>query len=364
MPLALTPRLLRRGLELFAVISVAGVMIALLIYGGGIAGLLRPFLHLHWGWMLIGLVLASMDWVGGGVRLWLPARQVHSGVRLRDMVLASGMGAWGAYLTPFQSGASPLMVWSMRRAGVRLPEAMTSVFITFVATVIFFAVAGPLVIALGVGRSLAAHGLVLGVTLYDLFKASLTLFGVLGVVMVIALVFPRRLRNLFHALAVRLGRHSPRLEARMEMLTAGIDRAHECMVAFGSPRGLATLLLAVLLSGPSHANKLLAGFVTLRALGIPANFYDILLIQTLITFLLYFAPTPGGSGIAEVTAAAVMTIFVPRDLLPTYTLIWRFINSYATVMVGTVLFWSWLRKGLVGREESVSALTDIPARGA
>src|SRR5437762_11215538 len=36
--------------------------------------------------------------------------------------------------------------------------------------------------------------------------------------------------------------------------------------------------------------------------------------------------------------------------LPLYALIWRFINSYATVITGSLLFWYWLRRGLVGRE--------------
>jgi len=37
-----------------------------------------------------------------------------------------------------------------------------------------------------------------------------------------------------------------------------------------------------------------------------------------------------------------------------YTLLWRFINSYATVITGSLLFWYWLRSGLVGREEAVN----------
>ena len=129
------------------------------------------------------------------------------------------------------------------------------------------------------------------------------------------------------------------------------------MVAFGSRRGLVALLWAILLSGPSHANKLLAGYVAMRALGLPAHFVDILLVQTFISFLLYFAPTPGASGLAEVLSLAVMSIYVPRALLPSYTLLWRFINSYATVFVGSLLFWRWLRSGLVGREEAVGAET-------
>ena len=354
MALALTPRLLRRGLELFAVISLVGV-VGLLVYGDNFSAFVAALLGLRWRWLVVGFGLSAMDWLGGGTRLWVVARHVHPGVRWRDMVISGGMSAWGAYLTPFQTGAGPMMMWTMRRAGVRLPEAVTSTFMTFVATVIFFAVAGPLAIIFGAGRSLAQHGVVLGITLYDLFKTSLGIFVLIGIVMAFAMFFPRVLRDVVHWLAARLQHRSRRVAARIDHLREGIDRAHDCMVAFGSPGGLVALLWAVILSAPSHANKLLAGYVAMRALGLPAHFVDVLLVQTFISFLLYFAPTPGASGLAEVLSVAVMSIYVPRVLLPSYTLIWRFINSYTTVFVGSLLFWHWLRSGLVGREETVGA---------
>src|SRR5881397_1906019 len=210
MALALTPRLLRRGLELFAAISLGGVALLVAYYlirfGDRVDVFLTPFLRLHWGWVPVGLVLASMDWFGGGLRLWVCTRYVYPGVRLRDMILAGGMGAWGAYLTPFQSGSSPMSIWVMRRAGVRLPEALTSVFITFVATVAFFGIAGPLAIWLGAGRSLQQHGMVLGITLYGLFKTSLTLFGLIGAVMLVAIFFPSALHRWLQKLAARVAR--------------------------------------------------------------------------------------------------------------------------------------------------------------
>src|SRR5437762_423967 len=215
MALALTPRLLRRSLELFAIISLAGVVVVLAVYGENVQAVARALLHLHWGWIVVGLGLASMDWAGGGTRLWVVARHVHPGVRLKDMIIAGGMSAWAAYLTPFQSGAGPTMMWVMRRAGVRLPEAMTSTFMTFVATVVFFAVAGPLAIYLGAGKSLARHNIVLGITYYGLFRTSLTIFGVLGVVMLVAMLFPARLRDGVHWLAGRLERKSGRVAARL-----------------------------------------------------------------------------------------------------------------------------------------------------
>src|SRR5438046_7238916 len=354
MPLALTPRLLRRGLELVAVISLIGVAVVLVVFGENLDAVLSALAHLHWGWLVVGLGLASMDWIGGGARLWVVARHVHPGIRLRDMIVAGGMSAWAAYLMPFQTGAGPTMMWAMRRGGVRLPEAMTSTFMTFVATVVFFALAGPLAIYLGAGKSLAQHNVILGITYYGLFRTSLTIFGILGVLMLVAMLFPVWLRDAVHWLAPRLERKSRRVAARIEHLREGIDRAHECLVAFGSPKGWLALLWAVLLSAPSHANKLLAGYVALRTLGLPANFVDILLLQTFITFLLYFAPTPGSAGLAEFLSAAVMQIYVGPSELPLYALIWRFINSYATVITGSLLFWHWLRSGLVGREEAVN----------
>jgi uncharacterized membrane protein YbhN (UPF0104 family) len=130
---------------------------------------------------------------------------------------------------------------------------------------------------------------------------------------------------------------------RIEGLTQGIDEAHQSILAFNSPGGWLALAWATLLSGPSHANKLLAGYVALRAVGIQAHFVDVLLVQTLITFLLYFAPTPGASGIAELLSAAVMSsVYLPREIGPLYTLIWRSILSYFTLAFGFVVFSRWV----------------------
>src|SRR2546422_7935672 len=93
--------------------------------------------------------------------------------------------------------------------------------------------------------------------------------------MLVALGCPAWLRDAVHWLAGRLERKSHRIAARIEQLREGIDRAHECLVAFGNPKGWLALLWAVLLSGPSHANKLLAGYVALRTLGLHTNFVEI-----------------------------------------------------------------------------------------
>ncbi len=351
MAAVLTPKLLRRGFELFVVTSIVGYA-GVLLYGNNIPQFLASVGRIHWVWVLVGLGLASLDWFGGGFRLWLVTRQVHPHPPLRGMFLAGGMSAWGSYLTPFQSGAAPMMVYTMRRYGVSVPVAMTSTLMTFIATVIFFAIAGPVAILLGAGRSLGTQGNVLGLSLYDLFLASLGIFAGLGLLMVIVMVFPGLVRDLIHRLARWAGTKHQGIAARLGKLETGIDQAHASILKFNTLRGWTALFWAVIVSAPSHANKLLAGYVALRAVGIEAQFVDVLLLQVLITFLLYFAPTPGASGIAEVLSAAVMSVYVPREIVPLYTLIWRLTLSYWTIGFGAWVFSTWVRQGLKGLEDS------------
>jgi len=351
MPRLLTPKLLLRGFEVFVVASLAGFGVTLL-YGNDLPAFVSALGRLHWIWVLAGLGLASLDWIGGGLRLWVCARHIYPNPPLKGTILAGGMGAWAGYITPLNSGAGPMTMYTMRRYGVPLPVAVTATFISFVATILFFAIAGPLAVVFGAGRSLGQRGNVLGLSLFDLFLGSLTIIAAIGVLMAFVMFFPKLVRDLIHRMAEAIGRRSRRVADRLEKLRTGIDQAHESLVAFNSPRGWLALFWATILSGPSHANKLLAGYVALRALGIHANFVDILLVQTLVMFLLYFAPTPGASGVGEVLSAAVMSSYVPRELTPIYILIWRLTLSYFTIGFGFLVFSSWVRRGLRGVEET------------
>jgi hypothetical protein len=347
----LTPKILRRGFEVFLLGSLLGFG-ALLYYSNNLGAFLAAIPRIQWRWVLAGLGLASMDWIGGGLRLWVLAREIHPKPPLGGLILAGGMGAWAAYLTPFQSGNAPMTIYTMRRYGIPVPIALTLVLMSFVATVAYFGIAGPIAIFFGAGKSLGQHGVVLGISLYDLFLASLGIFLLLFGALIVLVIWPRALHVLLNKLIRFVGNRSTRVAARLTNLENGIDQVHDAMAKFNTRRGWLALFWATVISGPSHANKLLAGYVALRAIGIEAHFVDVLLLQTLITFLLYFfAPTPGGSGIAELLSAAVMSVYVPRPLTVLYTLLWRLVISYFTIIFGSIIFSSWVRHGLKGVEQ-------------
>jgi uncharacterized protein (TIRG00374 family) len=340
----LTPRLFRRGLEIFAVISLLGLA-GLLLYGSNLERFVHAILTLKLQWLLLGVGIASLDWLGGGLRLYVVARHVYPAQSLSGAILAGGLNTWAAYLTPSQTGGGPVMIYVLKRYGTPLPEATVASLMTFVATIIFFAIAGPTAVFFGAGRSLTEHG-VIGdaVDLFDLFRLSLGGFLAVGLGIVLLIAFPGMAARLAGRLRRRAaGRGRTALARKIATAEAGVDRAHAALRRFATFRGVVATLLCVILSAAAHANKLVAGFVVLKMLAIDVNFVDVVLLQTLITFLIYFAPTPGGSGLAELISAAVMSIYVPRDLTPSYILLWRVLTSYLTVGFGSLVFWRWLR---------------------
>jgi uncharacterized protein (TIRG00374 family) len=360
---ALTPRLFRRGLEIFAGISLLGLA-GLLLYGNNLERFAHAILTLKLRWLLVGVGIASLDWLGGGLRLYVVARHVYPQQSFVGAILAGGLNTWAAYLTPSQTGGGPMMIYVLKRYGTPLPEATVASLMTFVATIVFFAVAGPSAVFFGAGRSLTEHGVIGDAfDLFDLFTVSLGGFLAVGLGIVALIAFPGaapRLAGWLRRVAERRGRAA--LAAKIATAEAGVDRARAAMRRFATPRGLLATLACVLLSAAAHANKLVAGFVVLKMLGIDVNFVDVVLLQTLITFLIYFAPTPGGSGLAELISAAVMSIYVPRADTPSYILLWRVLVSYLTVGFGSLVFWRWL-KDAERRGEALTVGGDSVAPG-
>jgi uncharacterized protein (TIRG00374 family) len=343
MATSLAPRVLRRGIEVFALISVL-VFVGVLFYGNNLERFLAAMVTLHWSWVLVGLGLASLDWLGGGLRMYVLLRYLDpANATLKGCIVAAGLNAWGTLITPTQAGGAPVGIYALKRYGTPVPEGMVAHLMSFIATVLFYSVAGPTVVFLGAGRSLERHGILAGVTLRDLFQLSLGGFVTVGVVLLSLMLFPGLARRLARRLVSLLERRGGgRLANKVHALNDGIDRSHAAIVAFFRGRGWLAVGGAVLATSLTLANKLVSGYVVLRALGIRAPFVDVLLLQTLIMFLMYFAPTPGGSGLAEVLSAAVMSIYVPRALTPSYILLWRLFTSYLTIGAGSFVFYRWL----------------------
>ncbi len=82
-------------------------------------------------------------------------------------------------------------------------------------------------------------------------------------------------------------------------------------------------------------------FLCIRFLGIEASsLADVLETQLNLIFLIYFAPTPGSSGLAEGASMLMMDNIIPAGFAPFYNLLWRCTTLYLPAVAGLV-FMSW-----------------------
>ena len=82
-------------------------------------------------------------------------------------------------------------------------------------------------------------------------------------------------------------------------------------------------------------------FLCLRFLGLRASgLLDVIETQLSLIFLIYFAPTPGSSGLAEGASMLMMGGAMSAGFVPYYNLLWRCSTLYLPAIAG-LLFMLW-----------------------
>ena len=100
-------------------------------------------------------------------------------------------------------------------------------------------------------------------------------------------------------------------------------------------QGKAAFAWVCVLSSAFLFSRTLMAYLCLRFLGIEAStFGQIVELQMVVIFLVFFAPTPGSAGLAEGASMAIMSAIVPVGFAPYYNLLWRFSTAYMAALGG------------------------------
>ncbi len=102
--------------------------------------------------------------------------------------------------------------------------------------------------------------------------------------------------------------------------------------------------LAILITILLYFNKYCMQYVILLGLGLHPDIVQVISIQILIQFMIYFAPSPGGSGFAEVGISVLFSKIVPVAVVPIFTLLQRSFLLFFPAIIGAVVVISRLRK--------------------
>lgn len=257
-------------------------------------------------------------------------------VSFRANVANMFMGA----VTPAHGGAGPAQVYVYVSNGVSFPDALAVSLINMGATLIFMPLAGLLAILLmnneyvsGIVPSLLRYGF----SFFSIFLLAflLAFWKPVWVGSVIkksakflSEIFPKRKEKL-----LVWGQKSYENIARYQESCSILLRKHPLLFP------LALVMTIVL-----YLNKYVLQYVILLGLGVHTDLIQVISIQILIQFMIYFAPSPGGSGFAEVSISVLFGKIVPAAVLPVFTLLQRSFLLFFPALIGAYFVIGLLRK--------------------
>ncbi len=323
---------IRKGLNIFFGLSIASIAIIFLYADWGKS--LEAFSRVEPKFLLIALLLAVADWGGGGLRLYLLTRGLSSPVTLSTTIKAALSNTAMGAITPSQMGGGPAQVFILYKNGLPLLEAMSASLMAFVVTIVFFVISAGVITFLGVNTSIENE------TVRGFFRYGFIVFLVFGVLFMVFIAKPAWLRSVlrwfFNFLSLFRRRHFLRPGSRANRVIEATSEIHEINVYYIKNR-FSTLVLSLLLTAVILGFKCFIAYFIVRGLGVTAGVWEVVSLQIFILLAVYFFPTPGGTGAAELGSAVLMAHILPLELLMVYVVLWRIVVMYLAVALGSVV---------------------------
>jgi uncharacterized protein (TIRG00374 family) len=332
-----------RGLRYFAILTVLGL--AILFYATATRKTLEALGHLDVQFLLLAAALKAIDIGVGAWRTFLLVRRVKPGISPTLCVRGQLANEFGAAATPGQSGGGPAWLYVLYRGGVPVAGAVATSVLVFQSTLVFFMVA--------TFTALSALDVVApDRTVFALFQYGFLLCAALFCTLFLSLWKPQVIEGAIEAVVRHARRKAGGFRDRVvrwgEGLEGSIHRYSESgLMLWREHRS--SVLSSFLMTVVYYLNRLNLSYFLLRGLGLDVDYLTALAILALLRFALYFMPTPGGSGIGEITIAALMSAVIPTCLLPIYAVLYRAFHLFLPATLGAWVLISELKKA--GKEE-------------
>ena len=302
---------------LLILVLVVGISSAV-IYTTVDINTLQNLTRFHAWSLLLALLAVGLGMFFDGSRLMHLVKISNEKITLYQAVQVIFGNYFLALLTPGATGGAVAQVMFLRHAGVPTGKAAVLVIVRTLLSIFFLALCMPFIF-------LHDEGIVPGVSNNILMAITLTAF--LGIVFIV--VGARR--GFLDYVVVWIAR---RLHDKKRHQLFGLYRDTKSAISLllGAPRQMLVVFVE------SGLNLLCIYAVVpclLLGLGVTdADWYTVMGRMIFLNMLLYFSPTPGGSGIAEGGFVLLFAATVPAGTVGIVAVCWRLIAEYLPVLIG------------------------------
>ena len=327
-----------RGTLFFILCTIIGLSINFLWSGtehiGSVLGSIRG------KFLLLATLCMFADWLATSTRFYIFARKMSPRVTFLDSIRATWAGLCVGGITPFQTGGVG-HIYIFNRVGVPVSGGMTTGIITFIGTLTF------LILSTGYVVWRAPSFLPQGITFISQY--SLLMFALVLFFFLVLAIKPEALLLPLTRIQIP-SRRGFRLFARIvDRLIVTLEKLileHKAFTRMFITKHKTICLMSFVLTGGIYMSRAVGGYVVVHVLGGDAYFWHVIAAQIILSFVTLFAPSPGGSGIAEFLVAVLMKPLLASEAIGIYALLTRFFTTYCGVGVGGIVLTSQLAKDL------------------
>ena len=320
----------QRGLRIFFVLTVIGL--SFVLYRSSFTASFDHLRAFQWHFLLLAAAMMVFDWIAAGARIYVFASKLQPGISYRGCVRAALANIFLGGVTPSQTGGGPGQIYVLYKEGMPVFDATVVSFLGgFLCTALFLP-------SCGIAVTLLFDPANVDFRLQYLVKGTSIALGLIVLLAVVGLFDPRALQRgarRFIGLFPPLRRWFER-RGYVDVVMDVIDRYHHMMKYFLA-RGKMTFVVGFILTAMIYFNKFMIAWVVLRGLGVAVEFWEVIYSQIVLILIFYFAPSPGASGVAEVSTAEVMKGIVPAGYGGAFVLLWRLFTLFLSVAVGALV---------------------------
>jgi len=331
MPQMLSKKSVNHGLRIFILLTLAGFI--LIFYLTGTQETIHALREFRFSYFLLAVLLIGVDFFSGAGRIFIFIRKMGS--------LSSRRAFWASFkanlsnvfmaaATPFQTGGGVAQIYMLHRAGISVSGATSVSIINFVATLGFLMVAGLMVLR-WMSRTFTNF------QFRFILSFSAGIFYIVTFVFIIFLFRPMIIGRRVEWIILRMGKVWKKKAPAFDGISQKIHdfvKNYQSHIRYFWKNEKWVLFHNIWLTVVLYFNKCFIAYVVLKGMGLNPDFLQVIYVQILLIFLIYFCPTPGASFLAETSTAALMSLIIPTHLVSVFSILWRFFTTYFGVMVG------------------------------
>jgi len=237
-----------------------------------------------------------------------------------------------AAITPSQAGGEPVRIHQLYRKDVPLGDATAIVMVERVIDAVVLGVLGAFALV-ALGAMPRSQSLPAGLMAF-IYISWLMMSGAV-ILFVITVRNPAFMKRLLQRISGWFSRtwERERVQRMLATIDREVDNFHDSSYRFVSHAKMG-LVWGTFYSLLFWFTEFIVVSFILMGLGTAPVFLTSLVAQIIIAILMMIPLTPGASGIAEISATSIYSLFVDPAIVGVMVLVWRLIFFYMNIILG------------------------------